>query len=92
MTCLPPQHGKRKSQARMITYRAPGVNEPPGVRPDPAKYAELDLYIAQSRWKHLIRKASPDAGPPLRSDNFPVLANVAARLSSCNERRQGQGR
>eukprot|EP00969_Alexandrium_andersonii_P117647 5203876-Alexandrium_andersonii.AAC.1 len=61
----------------MVTYRAPGVNHLPGPRPDPAKFVELDLLLAQDRWKSAVRKVESDCHCPLSSDHFPVVVELA---------------
>eukprot|EP00969_Alexandrium_andersonii_P278496 12310259-Alexandrium_andersonii.AAC.1 len=42
---LSPGSWQEKTEDKMVTYRAPGVNHLPGQRPDPAKFAELDLVL-----------------------------------------------
>eukprot|EP00969_Alexandrium_andersonii_P083240 3672413-Alexandrium_andersonii.AAC.1 len=40
-----PASWMRRSQDKMVTYRAPGTNQPPGPEPDPHVFAELDLVL-----------------------------------------------
>eukprot|EP00969_Alexandrium_andersonii_P330978 14629196-Alexandrium_andersonii.AAC.1 len=66
-----PSSWMQRPQDKMVTYRAPGVNEPPGRQPDPAKFAEIDFYVLPRRWASSLRSCSSDAKSPLNSDHFP---------------------
>ena len=51
------KHVVRKTENRKVTYMVPGatVLPRPGEPWDPATFAELDLCLAPSRWKGMVK-------------------------------------
>eukprot|EP00969_Alexandrium_andersonii_P005656 245504-Alexandrium_andersonii.AAC.1 len=50
-----------------VTYRAPGVNHPPG---DSLGYAELDYVLLPGRWASSVVKHAVDRRAALNADHF----------------------
>eukprot|EP00969_Alexandrium_andersonii_P102526 4525187-Alexandrium_andersonii.AAC.1 len=71
-----PATWRRRPLDRMVTYRAPGVEGPPGPEPNPASFAELDVIITHRRWDSVVEKVNSDTKSPLNSDHFPVLVDL----------------
>ena len=74
----------KKGDARKVTFRESWVKKDPKQDEawEPSSYAELDLCVAQERWKGMIKNVESNTRASLNTDHFPLEVTLQVKLGA----------